>query len=335
MKYLRADQLIAYFKNIKKELKDRSKPKYDDYLFPAQITTEYIAKKFGVTTVTVMNRLRELENENIIVSKKGNVKGKPKKIFVFFLKDDIFVPYTNASIGDEKKLIDFGYRELLYESNARIYELQSNGDAILTSNCVIRNISKNGITEIALPKRRTDTYDELKLYERVLRVEVNGKVLPYSSDALMTYRTSKRGPVLPVEGARESKYHTETAHIIPLEKPLEPGNSIHLKMVTHVPGCFSNLLEFEYCAIFTEEIAMKASLRIIAPKGYHIKSLKRHRNDDFKNGVIVKDGVTENRKTKVEEEINPPQVTEDTIYWEIEKPVMGYTYTIPFMCYKK
>ncbi len=336
MPHLYVDELISYFKDIEKELNGRGRPRYDDYVFPVQITAEYIANKFGVCRASAFRKLKELEEDDILISKKGNVKGKPRKKLVFFLRQDFSNSELDKSREHEKPFADFGYRELLYEKYSKTYELKPNGDAILTAEYRIRNISNKEISEIPIPKRRSDTYDEPNLYERVVRVDVNGKTIPYSSDALTFYRKSMRGPIMSLEAdrAKESKYGSEITYIIPLEKKLEPSNTVQIKLVVYIPKAFSNLFEIEGIGFTNSEITMKASIRIIAPKGHCIKNLTRYKDISFNRGIIIKDTTTEIRKTDLEEEISLPEITENAIYWKIEKPIMGYVYAIPFMVAK-
>ncbi len=332
---LYTDKLINYFKDIGKPLK-RGKPKYDDYIFPFEITAEYIADKFGVSRTAVLRKLKAMEKDDIIVSKKGNVEGKPRKRLVFFLKEEIFETYTEK-IDQSSEYSEFkgaSTRERLYERYDRILEIEANGDCHVTMEYTIRNISDMDITEIPLPKFRFDTYEAVNMFDRLSRIVVNGNVLPYSSDGLRYFKKSKFGQIYDLIKSPISKHHSEVVYVIPLEENLKPGDTIEIKLTTHLSRSHVNLYEFEYSGFNIHEITMFASMKIIAPKNHTIRLLKRYENSSYKRGLIVKDANSEMRKPDLEEKVELPRVSKRQINWTIEKPAVGYRYIIPFFVIK-
>ena len=163
---------------------------------------------------------------------------------------------------------------------------------------------------------------------------VDGNVLPYSSDGLRYYKKSRLGQVDDAVESLISDHHSEVVYVIPLEEDLKPGDTIMIRLTTHLPKSHSNLYEFEYAGLEIHEITMTASMKIIAPRNHTIKLLKRHENSSYKRGLIIKDVNSEMRKTDLEEKAELPRVSKRQINWTIEKPAIGYRYLIPFIVIK-
>jgi len=327
--------MIKYFENISTELKGRRRPRYDDYLFPPELTAEFIGEKFGASRSATLSKLRKMERDDIIVSKKADVEGKPGKRLVFFLKRQLIESRFSSVSEGEKEPGYYGFRELLYEKYSRIFDVQPNGDAVLTVDHHIRNISSKDIIEIPLPKILFDVGKEGE-FDNLVRIEIEGQVLPYSSSGLTFYQKSRRGNLRVTEDIIKGpkSHYSEIVYVIPLESPLKPSQNVHIRLITSIPECFSNYADFELAGVQIQEITMSTSLKINAPEGSTIKQLKRYENSSFQNGVIIKDAVTEMRKTELEKELEGPSVRKSTIHWEIDRPVIGYTYAVPFIITK-
>ncbi|MCK5001124.1 MAG: HTH domain-containing protein [Anaerohalosphaera sp.] len=335
MTKLRPEDLVKYFQEIEKEKSWASIGiRLDSYIFPEYLSAEFIARKFGVSEVTALRRLKELEADGVLASKKTNVTGKPGKRFVFFPIDEAKLLRDQSQKEHERPYPQYGVRELMYENYSRKYELMENGDAIMTMDISIRNISNKDIEKITMPKLIFDTYDIPNAYDSIQKVEVDGKMLPYYSDDLMFYKQSIKGQVGEGQEIQYDDFYSEIVYIIPLDKTLKPDDTTRIKLVTRIPKCFLNLLNIEFAGMEILEFMTQISTCIIAPKGYNIHNLKRNDGKIFKKGVEITDIMTEMRKEDLEEKMPKPQVTHNTIRWALEKPVIGYRYSIPFMVTK-
>lgn len=334
MTKLYTDGLIEYLHNVHERLLPGTrKIDFNSYIFPEEITAEFIASKFNVSLATVLRKLKQLEKDNFLVSKRGNVVGKPGKRLVYFLKKDVYKkqPENKAAFSGQAGV---SFRELLYEHYGRVYELDENGSAMLTMQFHIRNVTNQEIFEIPLPKIRFDTYEAMNLYDRLSLIDVDGRTLPYSSDGLRNYKKTRLGQVDDAVESHISDHHSEVVYVIPLEKSINPGDASAIGLKTQLPGSFTNLYEFEYAGLEIHEMTMSASLKIIAPKKHKIKLLKRYKDSSYNRGLIIKDIWSEMRKTDLERKADIPTVTKRTIKWTVEKPAIGYRYLIPFIVIK-
>jgi len=335
MTKLHDDDLIQYFQDISNNKSKGSKFfNYDNYIFAEELTGEYIADKFGVTNAAALRKLKQLVNDNFLVSKRGRVVGKPGKRLVFFPKDDLITTNISTSQRTNTPYRTFGARELLYEQYSRKTELEDNGDALFTMDLTIKNISNKDFEEIPLPKLRFDTQDIPDLFDDLVRIEVNGVAIPYSSDGLQFYKKSKLGQVDEAIRAGFSKYYSEVVYVIPLDDCLKPGDVIHIMLITRLTNVHKNLFDIEFIGLEIHEFTMKASLQIIAPKGYYLKHLKRYENKRYKKGILIRDVMSEMRNLDLEEKLGTPKATSRSINWVIERPPTGYRYFIPYMITK-
>ena len=90
MTKLRTYEIIDYLKETNDRLRKESrKPSFDDYAFPVEITAEYIAQVFNASVSTVYIKMKKLQDESIIISKRGDVRDKPGKRLIYFLSEDV------------------------------------------------------------------------------------------------------------------------------------------------------------------------------------------------------------------------------------------------------
>ena len=101
-----------------------------------------------------------------------------------------------------------------------------------------------------------------------------------------------------------------------------------------MPNVYKNLMQIEHAGIEIYEFTMQAHQEVIAPKGYSIRNLKRYENRTFKRGLMVKDVMSEMRKTELEEEITAPRATKRSLKWTLDKPAIRYRYIMPFCLIK-
>ncbi|MCK4998963.1 MAG: hypothetical protein KAS23_05490 [Anaerohalosphaera sp.] len=337
MTKIQIEELANYFQEIYKELSSGSAQlRFSSYVFPEELTAEHIANKFGVTRAAAMNRLRQLEKDNILISKRANVTGKPGKRIVFFPKEFAIEQYdSRPKERMEYSYARYGARDLLHENYERKYEIMEDGDAILTVNIAVRNISNKKIEEIALPKLKFDTYESPDTYDRILRLELNGKVMPYSSNTLTLYRQSiKKYIKESIVSSKHSQFYSEVVYVVPLDEALNPGETVHIKLVTHTPRCFQNMRNLELAGIEVIEFTLRISIQIIAPKGFIIRNVKRYEDKKFRKGMIIYDNMTGIRKEDLEECMPKPKTSRRTIRWSTKKPPIGCQYYIPFMIAK-
>ncbi len=310
-------------------LRKKGMKNYDDYIFPENITSEYMAEEFGVHKVTIQRKLSQMEKDGVIISKRAYVKGKPSKRMVYFLKEDLTESIGNLDQARRDSIPYFGYREMMYENMERIVHLQENGDALLTFAYSVKNISTNEISEIHIPGFKYSTADLSNKFDELQSVEVNNEPVSYPLEALRYHKESQPGKVNPSISFTRSKFHSSVSYLIPLEETLKPGNVVDLKLVTKIPGSYSNLFKYEYTGITIREITLKASIKIVAPQGCQIKSVKSYEGKLFKRGIFVQEIDTGLRKDELEGDVIV-KYKKGTLDCNIDRPVIGCRYLIPF-----
>ena len=192
-------------------------------------------------------------------------------------------------------------------------------------------------TVIPLPKTRFDLYNDQNVYDHLTSVEVDGKPIPYSTDGLIYYKAKKLGKcgLGGEQNPRVEASYMEIVYVVPLEKPLKPGHSVEIKYVGNYPKAFSEMYKFEYTSTKIREITMKAYLEVVPPEGYVVKQVKRQESTRYKKGIYIVDATNEIRKTDLEDEVQLPKVNNGKLQWEIDRPVIGYLYGVPFIIVKK
>jgi hypothetical protein len=333
MTKLFTDKVIEYFKTLPR------KPRFTDYIFPVEITAEQIAKHFGTSKVSVLNKMKEMERDNVVISKRGHVEGKPAKQLVFFLREDLMgAGGCPPNIDGSVPVRQVGHRELVFLKIGKLAEiLNIKGDGRTTYDYRIRNCSSERMFEIPLPKVSYDLYSEKSVYESLEKVEVDGKQIPYSPDSIIHFkgtRSGKSGLGGGVDQMVPGNQHKEVVYVIPVPKGLGPDESVDIKLAVRVPGVFSNLLHFEYMASCILENTMVATIDVIPPKGYKIKQLKKFEGIEYKHGLYIIDAFTETRKTDLEDAVRKPVAEDRRLFWKIERPIIGYRYGLPFVVKK-
>jgi len=177
MTKLQVEELTDYFQKLEKQLPFID---YNSYIFPEELTAEFIAQKFDVTLSTALRRLKELEKSNYLISKRANVTGKLGKRLVFFRKEDVVSSSYSLPSKVDFPPKEFLQRELAYIKYSRKWEIKENFDTRGTLDLIVRNISNKIIEEVVLPKIVFDTFDNPDRFDTLISIEIDGTPMPYT-----------------------------------------------------------------------------------------------------------------------------------------------------------
>jgi len=332
---LSLDELIEYYQRTKeKYTSNPARISYGHHIFPEELTAEHIADEFGVSLSTVLRRLKQLENDNYLVSRRANVVGKKGKRLVFFLREDAAESQLSSPQQPNLPPIKYIPRELIYLKYSRTWEIKENFDALATLDLTVKNISSKELEEVALPKIIFDTFDTPNLFDTLVSIEIDGEMMPYTADSMRLYKKSRLGMIDETMKQYSSKYVSEIVYVIPMREPMKAGDVARIKLVTIIPCAFKYMFEGEFVSCVTHEYTLTKSIEVIAPLGHTIHTLERIEDMKFNKSIRITDMESGMRNSDLEKKTETPKVRNRKISWIIENPIIGYNYALIFIVTK-
>ncbi|MBI5000536.1 MAG: hypothetical protein HZB92_03280 [Euryarchaeota archaeon] len=327
--------IIGYLRDVNERLSKKGKrPLYDDYIFPVELTAKCMAERFHVTASAIGQRMMQLESDNIVISKRGYIDGMRVKRLVYFIKDDLVKNHIVSTPNIDWLVKQIGKREFIHLMRRDTSEINERGDALHTIELRILNSSEKEASEISIPRIKYGVTGKNDAADHLREVWVDGAKLKRPASAIRVKKVYKRGLTgLPEEEAKEGQ-RVELFHFIRLDRPLKPGATVDIRLVMFLRECYANMAESECHVLTTAELFVKRALKLVPPKGYRLCLTYKSGETVFKHGIAIFDSGTEERNYKLEDKIIKPVVTEDFIYWEVENPIIGYSYMVRFYAEK-
>jgi hypothetical protein len=220
--------------------------------------------------------------------------------------------------------------QVKYLQHSRTYFLEPEGNAIVLSEYIVKNISDRKLDRIVLPIfgfGLGGEYDKTKSYDELLELSIDGARIDTNINAIRTLYLRSTPDI--VEDVKQS-HMIECCYRVPVS--LGEGQTVRISLKTKNLGFAVPMYDVDYVGARIYDITEKLIITAVAPKDHVIRVMP---TTYLQKGFIVFHIPTEDEQADELARITSPKIHDGReVYWSVDFPLIGYTYAARYQVQK-